>query len=211
MAITTYAELKTAAATWLNRSDLTDRIDEFIDLAESHMDRVLRSSVLISQAEATVDEEYEDLPSDYAAMIRLYISNLNPVIDLTPLSPQGLINQYPSTTTGRPVSYAVVGDRLQFRPIPDGSAYTSSLLYYRKTTGMSLSATNTINVVLTAHPDIYLYGTLCEAAPFLMDDKMLTRTIALRSQAIDAANNSTSEALAPATALVMQHGLRMIA
>jgi hypothetical protein len=84
-------------------------------------------------------------------------------------------------------------------------------LYYRKTTGMSLSATNTTNVVLTAHPDIYLYGTLCEAAPFLMDDKMLTRTIALRSQAIDAANNSTSEALAPATALVMQHGLRMIA
>ena len=211
MAISTYAELKTAVATWLNRGDLTDRIDEFIDLAESHMDRVLRSSVLISQAEAPVDEEYEDLPSDYVAMIRLYISNLNPVIDLTPLSPQAIINQYPSTTTGRPVSYAVVGDRLQFRPIPDGGAYTSSLLYYRKTTSMALSASNTVNVVLTAHPNIYLYGTLCEAAPFLMDDKMLARYVALRSQAIDAANKSTAEALAPAAPLVMQHGMRMIA
>ncbi|MDA0207168.1 MAG: hypothetical protein O2795_17705 [Acidobacteria bacterium] len=211
MAISTYAELKTAVATWLNRGDLTDRIDEFIDLAESHMDRVLRSSVLISQAEAPVDEEYEDLPSDYVAMIRLYISNLNPVIDLTPLSPQAIINQYPSTTTGRPVSYAVVGDRLQFRPIPDGGAYTSSLLYYRKTTSMALSASNTVNVVLTAHPNIYLYGTLCEAAPFLMDDKMLARYVVLRSQAIDAANKSTAEALAPAAPLVMQHGMRMIA
>ena len=30
MAIGTFAELKTAAANWLDRSDLTDRIPEFI-------------------------------------------------------------------------------------------------------------------------------------------------------------------------------------
>ena len=35
MAITTFSELKTAVANWLDRSDLTDRIPEFIALAEA--------------------------------------------------------------------------------------------------------------------------------------------------------------------------------
>ena len=42
MAISTFAELKTAAANWLDRSDLTDRIPEFIALAEARFNRVLR-------------------------------------------------------------------------------------------------------------------------------------------------------------------------
>ena len=35
MAITTYAELKTAISNWLDRTDLDDRIPEFIALAEA--------------------------------------------------------------------------------------------------------------------------------------------------------------------------------
>ena len=35
MALTTFAELKTAVANWLDRSDLDDRIPEFIALAET--------------------------------------------------------------------------------------------------------------------------------------------------------------------------------
>ena len=42
MSIGTFAELKTAAANWLDRSDLTDRIPEFIVLAEARFNRVLR-------------------------------------------------------------------------------------------------------------------------------------------------------------------------
>ena len=37
MAIGTYAELKTAIANFLARDDLTDRIPEFISLAEARM------------------------------------------------------------------------------------------------------------------------------------------------------------------------------
>ena len=42
MAIGTYDELKTAVANWLDRDDLTDRIPEFISLAEARFNRVLR-------------------------------------------------------------------------------------------------------------------------------------------------------------------------
>ena len=42
MAIGTYAQLQTAVANWLDRSDLTDRIQEFIDLAAALINRNLR-------------------------------------------------------------------------------------------------------------------------------------------------------------------------
>ena len=45
MAISTFAELKTAAANWLDRSDLTDRIPEFIALAEARFNRILRIGI----------------------------------------------------------------------------------------------------------------------------------------------------------------------
>ena len=46
MAIGTYSELQTAVANWLDRDDLTDRIPEFIALAEAKMNRVLRISLM---------------------------------------------------------------------------------------------------------------------------------------------------------------------
>ena len=42
MALTTYSEPKTAIANWLDRSDLDDRIPEFIQLAEARHRRDLR-------------------------------------------------------------------------------------------------------------------------------------------------------------------------
>ena len=41
MTISTYSELQTAAGNWLNRSDLTSRLPEFIALAESRFNRIL--------------------------------------------------------------------------------------------------------------------------------------------------------------------------
>ena len=48
MAIGTYAELQTAVANWLDRGDLTERVKEFIDLAEARMNRVLRLQLMVS-------------------------------------------------------------------------------------------------------------------------------------------------------------------
>ena len=48
MAIGTYAELQTAVANWLDRGDLTERIKEFIGLAEARMNRVLRLQLMVN-------------------------------------------------------------------------------------------------------------------------------------------------------------------
>ena len=47
MAITAYAELQTATANWLDRTDLTARIPEFIELSEANFNRVIRSPDMV--------------------------------------------------------------------------------------------------------------------------------------------------------------------
>ena len=59
--------------------------------------------------------------------------------------------------------------QIGLEPTPD--AYVARLVYERTIT--SLSTSTTINWLLTSHPDIYLYATLCEAAPYLKDDNRL--------------------------------------
>ena len=54
MAINTYATLQTAVANWLDRSDLTDRIPEFIALAEARMNRNLRLALMLNVDQTTL-------------------------------------------------------------------------------------------------------------------------------------------------------------
>ena len=53
-------------------------------------------------------------------------------------------------------------------PVP-ASVYTMEMVYYAKIPALSDSATT--NWCLTANPDLFLYGALMEAEPFLMNDQ----------------------------------------
>lgn len=210
MAITTYAELQSAAANWLDRSDLTSRLPEFITIAEAGLDRTLRARELISRATATLDEEYENLPRDFAQEIRLYLTSTSPTIQLKAMSPASLVQQFPNGSSGTPRAYAIVGPQIQFAPKPDASAsLTMELTYYSKLSFFALSDSNTTNVILDQHPDVYLYATLAEAAPFLMDDKAAERYVGLREAAVSRANQATDDASYGGT-LQMQHGMRNV-
>ena len=60
MAISNYAELQTATANWLDRTDLTDRIPEFIDLAESTFNRTIRNRQMITKKDDySLDGRYQ--------------------------------------------------------------------------------------------------------------------------------------------------------
>jgi hypothetical protein len=50
-----------------------------------------------------------------------------------------------------------------------GSVLTMEMLFYKKIT--ALSGTNQTEQMLTDNPDIYLYGALLEAEPFIMNDE----------------------------------------
>lgn len=169
MALASYSDLQTAVASWLNRPDLTAAIPDFITLAEKKLDRALRTTEQIKRVRTTVDEEYEALPSDFAELISTFIVE-SPTTQLTQLSVADFINQG-FTTAEQPTHFTIIGQNLRFGPVPT-ETFTLELVYYATIPALSDSATS--NWLLTRAPDVYLYGALIEASPYLRED---TRTI----------------------------------
>lgn len=170
MAITTYAELKSAVADWLNRDDLTDTIDTFIDLAEAQFNRTIRHRKMVTRSDATLDTPYFAVPSDWLQTIRFQLST-NPVTPLLFVTPeQALEESQVYSAAQQPLFYTMIGEQFQVVPSPD-SSYSAELLYYAKVP--ALSDSNTTNWLLSESPDIYLYGALIQSAPYLKEDERI--------------------------------------
>lgn len=168
MAITTYNELKTAVADWLNRDDLTAVIPTFIALAEAGMERVLRTRNMLTRATATIDTQYSTVPADFLE-IRTMKLLTSPVQPLT-FQTKDVLDQLDAergSGGGKPLDFTVAGNQIRVSPVPDGS-YTAELDYYAKLDKLSGSVST--NWILASHPDAYLYGALIQSAPYLKDD-----------------------------------------
>lgn len=168
MALTTYAELKTSVGDWLNRTDLATAISDFVSLAESQIERQLRTRQMIVRATASIGTEYSAVPADFLETKSLKL-NTNPVTALQ-FDTVDALDTLSNTTylsSGKPLRFSIVGGQIRVLPIPDGE-YTAELVYYAKLA--KLSNTNTTNWLLTQAPDVYLYGSLLQAAPYLQDD-----------------------------------------
>ena len=168
MAITTYSELKTEVADWLNRSDLTSAIPNFIAMAEAQMNRQVRHRKMVTRATATLDTPYFAVPSDWKETIRFQL-NTNPVTPLVFVTPEQLLEDSQKYSAGnQPLFYTTIGQQFEVLPQPDGS-YEAELLYYAKIPSLSDGAPT--NWLLTESPDIYLYATLIQSAPYLKEDE----------------------------------------
>jgi len=172
MALTTYTELKTSIGDWLNRSDLTNAIPDFISLAEAQVERTLRTRQMIVRANASFDAQYGAVPADFLETKSLKLTSTNPQTPLQFLSIDALDNEATKyTASAKPKFFGVVGGQFRLVPVPDAT-YTTELTYYAKLTKLSNSVTT--NWLLTSSPDIYLYGALLQAAPYLQDDARIT-------------------------------------
>jgi len=170
MAITTYSQLKTAVADFLNRDDLTSAIPNFVALAEASLNRRMRAPEMVTRATVTVDAEYENRPADWLETIR-YQMTTNPITVLQFVTPEeASIQKTKFSVSGTPLFFSTVGTQFQHVPAPD-TAYTAELMYYARVAG--LSDANTSNWLLTANPDIYLYATLVQSAPYLKEDERI--------------------------------------
>ena len=169
MAISTYAELQTAVANWLDRDDLTDRVPEFVALAEARMNRLLRIRLMEGKYTASTvgGQRNYALPAGYLQMRNLQI-NTTPIRPCQYVTPEIYDRLYGSTTTGTPEIYTIIANEIQLGPIPAG-VQTIEMLFYKKIT--ALSGSNTTEAMLTDNPDVYLYGALLEAEPFIMNDE----------------------------------------
>jgi len=175
MALSTFTELKDAVADWLDRSDLTARIPDFITLAEARVNRDLRIRAMEvrSTMTTTAGKQYFNLPTNYIQMRNIQL-NTNPTTPLEYITPEMLDRLYGSSTTGKPRAYSLIGDEIQLAPIPD-TAYTLEMAFYEKFTalGDGTSGTVTSNWLTLNAPDVLLYGSLMEAEPFIKNDERI--------------------------------------
>ena len=165
MALSTYTELKTTIANWLNRTDLTSEIsDDFIVLTEADLNAKLRIRQMHDQATITINEETESVPTGFLQVRDFYILSNGQKFPMTFISPAQMDAVKASSTTGVPSSYTILGSTFRFAPRPD-STYSGILNYYKKFD--PLTSSNTSNYILADHPAVYLYGSLFHAANFL--------------------------------------------
>jgi hypothetical protein len=188
MALSTFTELKDAVADWLDRSDLTARIPDFITLAETRINRELRIRPMEvrSTMTTTSGSQYFNLPGGYIQMRNIQL-NTNPVTPLEYITPEMMDRLYGSSTTGKPRAYTLIGDEIQLSPIPD-SAYSLEMAFYEKFTPLGDGATGgtvTSNWLTLNAPDVLLYGALLEAEPFIKNDERVPVWLNGYSNAID--------------------------
>ena len=172
LAIVDYATLQNAVGQWLNRSDLTDQIPAFIQLCEAQLKRKLRRTT--TRATITIADESTILPGDAAELRSVRLVSDQPFLD-TSLKTGTVewINDRRAelnAVAGRPKYATLVGGQLLVVPAPD-QAYQAEVFYFQQLS--PLSDTNTTNSVLTEAPDLYLFGALKEAEPFLEHDERI--------------------------------------
>lgn len=176
MALTTYAGMQDAIARWLRRTDLAAAIPDFISLAEARLNRELRLRAMESTVSGTVSTENIAVPTDLVEFQRLVLYPTGREVELE-YSPPKNMQKYRGLSA-LPFAFTTLNQQIYIAPVPD-IAYSYTLFYIAKIP--TLSATATTNFLLTQSPDIYLYASLLEAAPYLKDDAR----VALWAQAYD--------------------------
>ena len=182
MAISTYSELQTAVANWLDRDDLTDRIPEFIALAEARFYRVLRlrSMEVKYSANTVAGQRNLALPTSYIQM-RNFQVNTSPLTTLSYVTPEIYDRLWGGSTSGTPKFYTILANEVSFGPIP-GSVMEVEMLFYKKFD--NLTTLSPTNILLTDSPDLYLYGAMLEAEPFIMNDERVPLWAAALDRAV---------------------------
>ncbi len=171
MALVNYSDLKTSIADWLNRSDLTATIPDFITLAESGFNKEIRNRKMIKRATATIDSQYSAVPADWLQTVD-FVVEANPVVTLEFITNEKLDKLRETyTSSGTPKFYTIVGQELEVLPVPDSATLTGEITYYSKIP--NLTDVSPTNWLMNSSPDIYLYGSLLQSAPYLVDDSRI--------------------------------------
>ena len=185
MSLAQYSDLTTAVATWLHRSDLTSSIPDFVTLAEIEVMRKMRTRDMETAFSGTITSTGTlAIPANFIAFKELYV-NASTIQYLERRSPKWIRDKYAFTgSTNLPRYYAREGTAFIFGPQPDAT-YTLGGVFYKNRGPLS---TNTTHATFVANPDVYLYATLLQSAPYLKNDPRIAVWAGLYQARLDSAN-----------------------
>ena len=174
--IADYTSLQDAVTEYLARDQdatLIARIPTFVQLAEAKFNRQLFVRQMEQRAIAVIDPgsnepEFIPLPSDFQSMRRVRLSSVTgkPCLEFRSGTQMDEYRFSTSDVAGQPRYFTVFGNELEFAPTPK-AAYTIEMIYRKILPPL---ASHGVNWLLTAAPDLYLYGALLESAPYIKED-----------------------------------------
>lgn len=181
MAFGTYAELQAAICKWAWREDdesFAASVPDFIALAEARINRELRVGAMETTAPIVMTGGVGTLPADYLQFR---------TVSLNGGGWPRYINS--SAVAGYGDQFAIDGSTIR---LGYGATGDVSLVYYARIP--ALSDANPTNWLLAKAPDLYLYGSLVESAPFMMDDARLGTWTTLYQKAMQDLINDDNRA-----------------
>lgn len=190
MSITTATELKTAVGTWLARTDLSDYGDDFITLAEAHLNRELRHRKMVAQTDLSPTSNVYTLPSDYLHYVRV-VEKVSPRRELRFITATAADQQYPLQSSGLGVDFTIIGSELTVFPL---STNDIELTYYQK---LPTLVSNSSNWLLADAPGLYLSVCRMMALDFIdeTDTARFQSVAKMARQLIDSMNSESDLAL----------------
>ena len=189
----TYEELKAQIADTLNRQDLTSVIPSFITMCEANLNRDLNHWRMEKRAATSFSDRYHTLPTDWIKTNRIQLDTGEP---LTMISIDEMQSLRYSESNGKPKFYAHVAGEIELYPTPDES-YDGQLYYQAQIPALS-TGDNWVD------DDVYLYGSLVHAAPYLQSDERLGLWVGLYNQAVMKLNSQSNSSKYSGTGLKMK-------
>lgn len=189
MALSTFSDLSASIGRWLHRGDLASVIPDFITLAEARIYQGSKDAQMPTEAlrlvsmEKTVTGNVASgaivVPSDLIEIRKIAIQDGASSRGLSYATPDEMVRlqRFP----GIPVGYTFDGGQMLIGPVGD---YDYTMTYLARFP--ALSATQASNWLLTNAPNVYLYGALVEAAPYLNNDPRMATWYRLFAAALNA-------------------------
>lgn len=161
MSISTFAELKTAIANWMDVSSAqfaTNQLDDLVMLGEKWINRNIRNEDMETALSGTISSGTIAAPTGFIGLKYAYVDG-SPAQPLIVKTPAQIIAQYPQrSSAGKPVWIGYDAGSFIFGPYPD-SNYTVKLTCYTRQGPLSSSVYN----LFTNNPDLFLFAALAEA------------------------------------------------
>ena len=184
-----HTELVAAITSWAHRSDVSAQADTFIQLAEAEFNTRLRTVDQETVAELVCNTRYTALPDDFLEMRAVEYEG-DTISNLTYATPEFVSEWRRASPTGKSKAYTLRGLYIELLPNlgaddPDVDGFGDDVApfqsgevpltihYWAKVP--ALTALAPTNWLINAHPNLYLYACLRNAAIWTKDDRGIAR------------------------------------
>ncbi len=174
MAISNFGELKAAIPSWVDRSDLSAVMADFVALAEADIRTDLRCPAMEQYTSGTLTGATLAWPTRFLEARALTVAGRNYYFQ----PPEVFAAASDAGSTQR--LFTSIGETFYVLGGTNGAAYT--LIYYQAFA--PFSADSDTNWLIVNHPNVYLWASCRQVGIYLSDDAMVSKFSALYQDAL---------------------------